>query len=142
MTNCDVFVSLFNVGIKPKQHLSEPRPGAVSVMEKRAHADRCQSLPEALPDDMDLMIEVRSSQQSSTAHQDRARTNSYFFSPHSLYQAKDKEQAVFELYRIYNLAPVIHENLRPPNPEPTLATGGRKANSPKKCVLFPFLYYF
>ena len=41
-----------------KQHLSEPRPGAVTIMEKRAHADRCQSLPEALPDDVDLMIEV------------------------------------------------------------------------------------
>ena len=28
-------------------------------MQKRAHADRCKRLPEALPDDMDLMIEVR-----------------------------------------------------------------------------------
>lgn len=46
-------------GIPPKQHLSEPRPGAVTVMERRAHADRCQTLPDALPDDMDLMIEVR-----------------------------------------------------------------------------------
>ena len=45
-------------GIKPKQHLSEPRPGAVTVMERRAHADRCQTLPPDLPDDMDLMIEV------------------------------------------------------------------------------------
>ncbi|KAG8893438.1 hypothetical protein FRC01_013592, partial [Tulasnella sp. 417] len=27
-------------GIRVKQHLSEPRPGAVTVMEKRAHADR------------------------------------------------------------------------------------------------------
>jgi hypothetical protein len=41
-----------------KQHLSEPRPGAVSVMERRAHADRCKSLPEHLPEDVDLMIEV------------------------------------------------------------------------------------
>lgn len=54
-----------------KQHLSEPRPGAETVMERRAHADRCQALPPDLPDDVDLMIE-----------------------------AKDKEQAVFELYRI------------------------------------------
>lgn len=45
-------------GIKVKQHHSEPRPGAESVMEKRAHADRCQSLPQGLPDDIDLMIEV------------------------------------------------------------------------------------
>jgi len=27
-------------------------------MEKRAHADRCYELPQELPDDMDLMIEV------------------------------------------------------------------------------------
>lgn len=31
-------------------------------------------------------------------------------------KAKDKEQAVFQLYRVYNLAPVIHENLRPEKP--------------------------
>ncbi|THH32849.1 hypothetical protein EUX98_g1369 [Antrodiella citrinella] len=74
-------------GIKPKQHLSSPRPGAVTIMEKRAHADRCYELPAELPDDMDLMIE-----------------------------AKDKEQAVLLLYRIYNLHPVIHENLRPEKP--------------------------
>ncbi|RPD75940.1 UV-endonuclease UvdE [Lentinus tigrinus ALCF2SS1-7] len=74
-------------GIKPKQHLSEPCPGAETVMEKRKHADRCKSLPEHLPEDMDLMIE-----------------------------AKDKEQAVFHLYRVYNLHPVIHENLRPEKP--------------------------
>ena len=48
-------------GIKPKQHLSEPCPGAETVMEKRKHADRCKVLPPDLPDDMDLMIEVRPS---------------------------------------------------------------------------------
>ncbi len=46
-------------GIRPKQHLSEPCPGAETVMEKRKHADRCKVLPPDLPDDMDLMIEVR-----------------------------------------------------------------------------------
>ncbi|KAF9452757.1 UV-endonuclease UvdE [Macrolepiota fuliginosa MF-IS2] len=86
-------------GIRPKQHLSEPRPGAVTLMERRAHADRCETLPADLPDDMDLMIE-----------------------------AKDKEQAVFHLYRIYDLAPVIHANLRPPNPNPSKETNGRKSN--------------
>lgn len=39
-------------GIRPKQHLSEPRPGAETLMERRAHADRCQSLPDELDDDM------------------------------------------------------------------------------------------
>jgi len=85
-------------GIRVKQHLSEPRPGAVTTMEKRAHADRCQSLPEGLPDNVDLMIE-----------------------------AKDKEQAVFDLRRIYGLGDVIWENLRPPKEDQTLATGGRKS---------------
>ncbi|KAG9038555.1 hypothetical protein FRB95_000776 [Tulasnella sp. JGI-2019a] len=89
-------------GIKVKQHLSEPRPGAVTPMEKRAHADRCQTLPPGLPDDVDLMIE-----------------------------AKDKEQAVFELRRIYGLDEVIWENLRPPHKDQTLATGGRKSNKTK-----------
>jgi UV DNA damage endonuclease len=41
-------------GIRPKQHLSEPRPGAVTLMERRAHADRCESLPADLPDDMGM----------------------------------------------------------------------------------------
>ncbi|KAK4689931.1 UV DNA damage endonuclease, partial [Tremellales sp. Uapishka_1] len=90
-------------GIKMKQHLSEPRPGAESVMERRAHADRCQNLPPDLPDDVDLMIE-----------------------------AKDKEQAVFELYRMYGLEDVIHENLRPPNPNPSMHTNGRKSSLKKK----------
>ena len=39
-------------GIRPKQHYSEPRPGAVSVMERRAHSDRVARLPDGLPDDM------------------------------------------------------------------------------------------
>jgi UV DNA damage endonuclease len=66
-------------GIRCKQHLSEPRPGAVSVMERRAHSDRIKHIPDALPDNVDLMLE-----------------------------AKDKEQAVLELYRIYDIKPVIH----------------------------------
>jgi UV DNA damage endonuclease len=41
-------------GIKPKQHLSEERPGAVTIMERRAHSDRCQNLPPDLPDDMGM----------------------------------------------------------------------------------------
>ena len=93
-------------GIKPKQHLSEPCPGAETVMEKRKHADRCKSLPEELPEDMDLMIEVRMCR-------DGAVTTGL---TQGAVQAKDKEQAVFHLYRVYNLHPVIHENLRPEKP--------------------------
>ncbi|GAA5902644.1 hypothetical protein JCM8208_007027 [Rhodotorula glutinis] len=90
-------------GIRPKFHLSEPRRGAETLMEKRAHADRCQRLPDALPDDIDLMIE-----------------------------AKDKEQAVFHLYRIYGLAPTIHDDLRPPAEVETKQTAGRKSHKAKK----------
>ncbi|KAJ7933764.1 UV-endonuclease UvdE-domain-containing protein [Mycena leptocephala] len=90
-------------GIKPKQHLSEARPGAITLMERRAHADRCESLPDDLPDDMDLMIE-----------------------------AKDKEQAVLHLYRIYGLHPVIYESLRPPNENQTKETKGRKSTKKQK----------
>lgn len=41
-------------GIKPKQHYSEPRPGAETVMQKRAHSDRIAKLPDDLPDDMGM----------------------------------------------------------------------------------------
>lgn len=46
-------------------------------------------------------------------------------------KAKDKEQAVFELRRIYGLDEVIWENLRPPKKDQTLATGGRKSSKTK-----------
>lgn len=46
-------------------------------------------------------------------------------------EAKDKEQAVFELYRIYELYPVIHENLRPPKENQGLRTEGRKSSGVK-----------
>lgn len=90
-------------GIKPKFHLSEERPGAVTVMERRAHSDRCKRLPEPLPAGIDLMIE-----------------------------AKDKEQAVFHLYRIYGYRPTIHASLRPPAEVETLRTNGRKGSKKKK----------
>jgi UV DNA damage endonuclease len=66
-------------------------------MERRAHADRCENLPADLPDDMgkDVMF--------------------LFYKRHELrvgidlmIEAKDKEQAVFHLYRMYDLQPVIH----------------------------------
>ncbi|UZJ56687.1 hypothetical protein CBS101457_006007 [Exobasidium rhododendri] len=85
-------------GITPKYHLSEPRPGARSLMERRAHSDRCAELPADLPYNADLMLEC-----------------------------KDKEQGVLEMYRIYNLFPVIHDNLRPPADDLTTSTGGRRS---------------
>lgn len=78
-------------------HLSHPRPGSRNLRERRAHSDRCLSLPLDLPPDADIMIE-----------------------------AKDKEQAVLELYRIYDLFPVEHSILRPPADDITSATSGRR----------------
>ena len=60
-------------GITPKMHYSEPTPAAITGRQRRKHSPRVATLPPC-PDDMDLMIE-----------------------------AKDKEQAVFELMRIFKL---------------------------------------
>lgn len=47
-------------------------------------------------------------------------------------EAKDKEQAVFDLHRIYDLQPTVHENLRPPVEVESLRTQGRKSSKKKK----------
>lgn len=60
-------------GITPKMHYSEPCPGAITAKDRRKHSPRVMTLPPC-PDTMDLMIE-----------------------------AKDKEQAVFELMRTLKL---------------------------------------
>ena len=60
-------------GITQKMHYSEPCDGANTVRDLRKHSPRVRTLPPCA-DDMDLMIE-----------------------------AKDKEQAVLELYRKYNI---------------------------------------
>lgn len=72
----------------PKYHLSEPRWGVpATIRDRRAHSGRCLFLPASLPPTADLMIE-----------------------------AKDKEQAVFDLARIYGLReqPREAEDLVPP----------------------------
>lgn len=60
-------------GITQKMHYSEPEPKAVTARQRRKHSPRVATLPPCAPD-MDLMIE-----------------------------AKDKEQAVFELMRTFKL---------------------------------------
>jgi UV DNA damage endonuclease len=60
-------------GIRPKMHYSEQCAGAVTPRDRRRHSPRVATLPPC-PPDMDLMIE-----------------------------AKDKEQAVFELVRTFKL---------------------------------------
>ena len=59
--------------ITPKMHYSEPEPSAITGRQRRKHNPRVATLPPC-PPDMDLMIE-----------------------------AKDKEQAVFELMRTFKL---------------------------------------
>ena len=59
--------------IRQKMHYSEPCPGAVTPRDRRKHSPRVATLPPC-PPDMDLMIE-----------------------------AKDKEQAVFELMKNFKL---------------------------------------
>jgi len=59
--------------ITPKMHYSEPTAAAITGRQRRKHSARVATLPPC-PPDMDLMIE-----------------------------AKDKEQAVFELMRIFKL---------------------------------------
>ncbi|KAI9034467.1 UV-endonuclease UvdE-domain-containing protein [Hyaloraphidium curvatum] len=91
-------------GIKPKMHYSESRPGAKTPMERRAHSDRVKILPPHMPpgDLVDLMIE-----------------------------AKDKEQAVLDLYERYGIFPVSPEARVPPAPAETLETKGRKRKGKK-----------
>lgn len=60
-------------GITQKMHYSEPTPSAITARQRRKHNPRVATLPPCAPD-MDLMIE-----------------------------AKDKEQAVFELMRTFKL---------------------------------------
>ncbi|RMD45047.1 hypothetical protein DV735_g93, partial [Chaetothyriales sp. CBS 134920] len=60
-------------GITQKMHYSEPTPAAITPRQRRKHSARVMTLPPC-PPDMDLMIE-----------------------------AKDKEQAVFELMRTFKL---------------------------------------
>ncbi|KAH8901884.1 UV-endonuclease UvdE [Coniochaeta sp. PMI_546] len=60
-------------GIKPKMHYSEQCAGTVTPRDRRKHSPRVMTLPPC-PPDMDLMIE-----------------------------AKDKEQAVFDLMRTFKL---------------------------------------
>jgi UV DNA damage endonuclease len=72
-------------------------------MEKRAHARRCSALPK------ELEVEGAGWWWRTPVEQEWVDL---------MIEAKDKEQAVFQLYRMYDLAPVIYENLRPEQAEP------------------------
>lgn len=95
-------------GIKQKMHYSESCPGATTPRDRRKHSPRVRTLPPC-PPDMDLMIE-----------------------------AKDKEQAVFELMRTFKLPGwnllndvVPYERLDEPRPNKA-ENKSKKPKKPKK----------
>ncbi|KAI9669480.1 MAG: UV-damage endonuclease [Trizodia sp. TS-e1964] len=94
-------------GITQKMHYSEPCPQAITGRDRRKHSPRVSTLPPCA-NDMDLMIE-----------------------------AKDKEQAVFELMRTFklpgwdtfsNIVPYTRNDENKPEKKPPIG----KAKSPKK----------
>ena len=94
--------------ITPKMHYSEPCPNAITGRQRRKHSPRVATLPPC-PPDMDLMIE-----------------------------AKDKEQAVFELMRIFKLPGYdsfndILPHVRKDDNKP-VKTPKKKASKKKKAV--------
>ncbi|KAK3112147.1 hypothetical protein LTR53_011871, partial [Teratosphaeriaceae sp. CCFEE 6253] len=95
--------------IRQKMHYSEPTPPAVTPTQRRKHSPRVATLPPCAPD-MDLMIE-----------------------------AKDKEQAVFELMRTFRLPGVerIHDivpYMRYDDNKAAVAASGKKSRSKKGAV--------
>ena len=94
--------------ITPKMHYSEPTPSAITGSQRRKHNPRVATLPPC-PPDMDLMIE-----------------------------AKDKEQAVFELMRTFKLPGYdtfndIIPHVRKDDNKP-IKTPKKKTNKKKKAV--------
>lgn len=88
--------------ITQKMHYSEQTPAAVTPRERRKHSPRVKCLPPC-PNDMDLMIE-----------------------------AKDKEQAVFELMRTYKLPGWDRFNYIVPYDRPDESRKAVKKKVPKK----------
>ena len=97
--------------IRPKMHYSEPTPPAITGHQRRKHNPRVATLPPC-PPDMDLMIE-----------------------------AKDKEQAVFELMKTFKLPgydtfndiiPHVRKDDNKPVKLPKKKTPRKKAKKAKK----------
>jgi len=93
--------------IKQKMHYSEPTPAAITGTQRRKHNPRVATLPPCA-DDMDLMIE-----------------------------AKDKEQAVFELMRTFKLPGYdtfneIIPHVREDDNKAAIQASNKKKATPKK----------
>ncbi|KAH0347131.1 UV-endonuclease UvdE, partial [Aureobasidium melanogenum] len=94
-------------GIKQKMHYSEPTPAAITGRQRRKHNPRVATLPPCA-DDMDLMIE-----------------------------AKDKEQAVFELMKTFKLPGFdtfndIIPHVRNDDNKAAMQASNKKKATPKK----------
>lgn len=94
-------------GITQKMHYSEPTPAAITGRQRRKHSPRVATLPPCAPD-MDLMIE-----------------------------AKDKEQAVFELMRTFKLPGYdtfndIIPHVRSDDNKIAMQQAGKKKATPKR----------
>ena len=96
--------------ITPKMHYSEQTSKAITSQQRRKHSPRVSTLPPC-PDDMDLMIE-----------------------------AKDKEQAVFELMKnfrlsgfekIHDIIPYVRNDENKPVKPPTKKSLAKKASKKK-----------
>jgi UV DNA damage endonuclease len=103
----DIKATWTRKGITQKMHYSEPTPPAVTGRQRRKHSPRVATLPSCAPD-MDLMIE-----------------------------AKDKEQAVFELMRAFKLPGfekvndiIPHVRIDENRPEKKRATPKKKKTAP------------
>ena len=106
-----IFATWKRKNIRPKMHYSEPTPAAITGHQRRKHNPRVATLPPC-PPDMDLMIE-----------------------------AKDKEQAVFELMKTFKLPgyhtfndiiPHIRKDDNKPVKLPKKKTPRKKAKKAKK----------
>nr|KMM66726.1 UV DNA damage endonuclease [Coccidioides posadasii RMSCC 3488] len=94
-------------GITQKMHYSEPTPSAITKMQRRKHNSRVQMLPPCDPT-MDLMIE-----------------------------AKDKEQAVFDLMKTYKLPGFEKVNEIIPHVRPRELEDGIDIGGPEGRVYWP-----
>ncbi|CED83839.1 Xylose isomerase-like, TIM barrel domain [Phaffia rhodozyma] len=137
-------------GIRVKQHLSEARHGALTIMERRGHSDRCDRLPLALDESREITLraidekkrredagETISEEESKLLGLQEGNPRHEALKPDILsefglrmglpddvdlmIEAKDKEQAVLHLFNLYNLGPVHRGSYLPPKPTPTFA---------------------
>ena len=96
-------------------------------MERRAHARRCKELPD------ELQLEGagwRWVPTTGSVGAEQAQREWFDL----MTEAKDKEQAVFQLYRTYGLEDVNWDNLRPEQADASDSEGGKVRNGKRKKI--------